>query len=136
MRRFGLPIAMILLAVTALPAENLSGADQILCSSAHAVACTAEEGCESAAPWEWNIPSFIEIDLVAKRLSTTEASEEYRVTPILTAAREEGKIFLQGVEKSRAFSFIIDEATGMATVAVARDGFTVSVFGACTPKAN
>lgn len=32
----------------------------------------------------------------------------------------------------RAFSFVIDEATGHMTVAVSRDGLSVSVFGACT----
>ena len=29
-------------------------------------------------------------------------------------------------------SFVIDEATGRMTVAVSRDGLSVSVFGACT----
>jgi hypothetical protein len=33
----------------------------------------------------------------------------------------------------RAFSFVIVEKTGMASIAVAREGMTVSVFGACTP---
>jgi len=36
------------------------------------------------------------------------------------------------MEGGRAFSFVIDEATGLLTVAVARDGLSVSVFGACT----
>jgi hypothetical protein len=47
--------------------------------------------------------------------------------------REEGKIFLQGIEKGRAFSFVIEEPSGEASIAVARQGLTVSVFGACTP---
>ena len=45
------------------------------------------------------------------------------------AARE---AFLQGVETERAFSFVIDEASGRMTVAVSLDGMSVSVFGACT----
>ncbi len=125
-----------LLAATPAPADDLTGADTLLCSSAQAVACSELEGCEMAPPREWNIPGFIQIDLAKKTLSTTAASEENRVTPIQTLERSGGRIFLQGIERGRAYSFVIDEATGLVTVAVARDGFSVSVFGACTPMAK
>ncbi len=36
-------------------------------------------------------------------------------------------------ERGKTFSFVIGETTGFLTVAVATDGFTISVFGACTP---
>ena len=77
-----------------------------------------------------------EVDLKDKKLSTTKASGENRSTPIRNLVREDGKIFLQGVELGRAFSFVIDEKSGMLSVAVAREGITVSVFGACTPLAQ
>ena len=49
-------------------------------------------------------------------------------------ARRLGRfLFLQGVERGRAFSFAINETTGFVSAAVARDGLTVAVFGACTP---
>ena len=47
-------------------------------------------------------------------------------------SRTGGKIFLQGVENGRAFSFLINEATGSLTVAVSRDGVAVAAFGSCT----
>jgi hypothetical protein len=87
-------------------------------------------------PWNLNIPQFIQVNLKDKTLSTTKASGENRSTPIRNLVREEGKIFLQGVELGRAFSFVIDEKSGMLSVAVAREGITVSVFGACTPLAQ
>ena len=34
----------------------------------------------------------------------------------------------------RAFSFVIEEASGHMTVAIARDGLSVTVFGVCTDK--
>jgi hypothetical protein len=43
---------------------------------------------------------------------------------------------LQGYENGRAFSFMIDEATGDVTAAVARETVAVSVFGACTPRTD
>lgn len=117
-------------------ADDLAGADALLCSSVQATICYVDGDCEIGAPWNWNVPQFIEVDLEAKTLSTTEASGENRVTPIKHLSREDGSIFLQGVERGRAFSFVIDEASGFASVAVARNGITVSVFGACTPNSS
>jgi len=95
--------------------------------------CGDDGDCETAVPWTWNIPQFIEIDLAGKKLATTKASGENRQTPIETMKREEGWIFVQGIEGGRAFSFAIEEATGLMSVAVARRGLTISVFGSCTP---
>ena len=136
MKKYGFWTLVVLLAASVSMADDLTGAEVILCSSAQATICGEEDGCETGPPWAWNIPLFIEIDLKAKTMGTTAASGEDRSTPIRNLQREEGRIFLQGVEKGRAFSFVIDEAHGLMTVAVARDAVTVSVFGACTPKSN
>ena len=133
MRVLAITGVLLLGVAPAALADDLRGADRILCSPAQATACTAEDGCETAPPWTLNIPTFIKIDLAKKLLGTTEASGENRQTPVSTLLREEGRIYLQGIEGGRAFSFLIDEASGLTTVAVARDNLTVSVFGACTP---
>ena len=125
--------AALALLASPLLADNLTGANRILCTAVQATVCEAEGDCEIAPPWSFNIPQFIEIDLTRNTLATTKASGENRTTPIRNALRENGLVFLQGVEGGRAFSFVITEATGMASIAVARDGVTVSVFGACTP---
>jgi len=114
-------------------ADDVTGADRLICASIQATACTVDEDCVMATPSDWNIPSFIEIDLAGKMLSTTAASGEPRATPIKHLEREDGLIMLQGSEAGRAFSFVVTEETGTISVAVARDGVTVSVFGACTP---
>ena len=84
-------------------------------------------------PWNLNIAHFIEVDLVAMTLGTTEASGQSRSTPIKNLERDGGLIVLQGFEDERAFSFVIAEEDGMLSVAVARDGVSVAAFGACTP---
>ena len=76
---------------------------------------------------------FIEIDLQTKRVSTTAASGENRATTASSLEREDGQTVLQGVENGRAFSLVINQETGVLSAAVAREGITVSVFGACTP---
>jgi hypothetical protein len=79
------------------------------------------------------VPQFIEVDFKSKMLSTTKASHEWRETPFKNHQRSEGLIFLQGVERGRAFSIVIEEESGLLSAAIARDQITVSVFGACTP---
>ena len=125
---------VLLLGSAMLPAwaDNLKGADRFLCASVQAMRCT-EVDCDVAPPWTWNIPEFIEVDLRARTLSTTRASGEARTTSIKHQERENGLIVLQGTEAGRAFSFVITEETGALSAAVAREGITVGVFGACTP---
>ncbi len=124
----------LLLAAKSLWADDVRGADHLLCSAAQVTVCYADGECLISPPWELNVPLFIVVDLENKRLRTTEASGENRTTPIKNLERDGGLIFLQGVENGRAFSFVIAEETGMASIAVARDGLAVTVFGACTPR--
>ena len=131
---------LIVIALLLLPspsrADDLSNQDLLLCTAVSVMHCTDDGDCVVDLPWNLNIPQFIQVNLKDKTLSTTKASGENRSTPIRNLVREEGKIFLQGVELGRAFSFVIDEKSGMLSVAVAREGITVSVFGACTPLAQ
>ena len=122
-----------LLAAPAI-ADNLNGADTLLCSAVEATLCDVEGECESGPPWDWDVPQFLEIDLKKRLISTTAASGENRTTPIRNQERADGVIVLQGVQQGRAFSFVINETTGIASVAIATEDVTVSIFAACTPK--
>lgn len=124
---FGLVIA------SAASAEDLTGADKILCAGVQATYCDTSGTCEIGMPWTWNMPHFIEIHLDDGMMQTTGAAPRPRQTPIRTLERADGEIYVQGMENGRAFSFVIDEVTGVASIAIAADGLTVSVFGACTP---
>ena len=123
--------AALLLASTAF-ADSVESVDRMLCSSSRIVVCFEGGECVDSLPWEFNVPQFVVIDTKKKTISTTEASKENRSTPIRAIQREAGTLILQGFEDGRAFGFVIDEVTGLMTVSVARDGLSVSVFGACT----
>jgi hypothetical protein len=131
----GLLLGMML--VIALPsvgrADDVRGHDAILCTAVSAMLCSDDGDCAVEQPWSLNIPQFLELNLKDKVVSTTKASGENRSTPLRTILHEDGLLFIQGVEQGRAFSFVITENTGMLAAAVAREGKTVSVFGACTP---
>ena len=113
-------------------ADQLTGIDRFICAAAQVQMCIENDSCYTASAWELNVPDFVVIDLDKKMVSTTKASGLNRSTTFTSVSKSNGTLFLQGVEAGRAFSFVIDEATGRMTVAVARDGITVNVFGACT----
>ena len=124
---------LVIFAVVPAAADDLTGADRILCAPGEVTICATDGECTSGPPWKFNVPDFIEVDLEARLLKTTEASGENRQTPILQIIREDGLIVLQGFEMGRAFSFNIDESSGTMTAAAARNGRFVGAFGVCTP---
>jgi hypothetical protein len=107
----------------------------MICATNNVVECQDDGDCSTGSPSGMNVPQFIEVDLRGKHLSTTRASGLNRATEILHLQREGGQIFLQGYENGRAFSFVIGEKTGLLSAAIAAEGLTVGVFGACTPVA-
>ena len=130
--RFALLLVVVLTAPLLL-ADDITGARKLLCTSVQATSCNDDGDCSTDLPWNFNVPQFIEIDLDAKRLNTTKASDENRESPIGSVIRADGLLVIQGLEQGRAYSFVINEKTGRLAASVARDGVTVSVFGACTP---
>ena len=131
MKKIHITLALLLISVTGV-ADDISDSGKFLCSTSQLVVCFEEGDCVTMQPWEVGVPQFVVVDTKKKVISTTKASGENRSTPIRTLQREDSTIFLQNVENGRAFSFTIEEQTGLLTVAVSRDGLTVSVFGACT----
>jgi hypothetical protein len=131
MRKLAIVFAGILAGGLA-QAENLEGVDKMICAAAQVQICIENDTCYAATPAELDIPNFVVIDTRKKTISTTKASNQNRSTPFTNVEKSDGLLYLQGIEGGRAFSFVIDEATGHMTVAVSRDGISVSVFGACT----
>jgi hypothetical protein len=121
-----------LLAAGSAAAENLEGVDEMVCAAGLAQICLETGDCYSTTPWELAMPDFVVIDIKKKTISTTKTSRLNRATEFTGVEKSDGVIFLQGIEYGRAFSFVIDEATGRMTVAVSLDGMSVTVFGACT----
>lgn len=117
----------------AAAADDLKGSNQVLCTAVQAMVCTDDGDCVVDNPWAFNIPQFLQVDLTEKKVSTTKASGEDRSSPIKTLERDTDAIYIQGIEDGRAFSLVINESTGRLSAAVARDGKSVGVFGACTP---
>ena len=107
-----------LLALVPALAENISSADRIICSPADVKLCFENGECFDTNPWEIDIPEFLIIDLKKKTISTTKASGQDRSTTFTALERQDGKLFMQGIEFDRAFSFVVEEMTGILTASV------------------
>ncbi len=129
---FWLIAALLLAASPAALAGDLTGTSRFLCSVVNVGRCDVD-GCWEDTPDGALIPQFVIIDLGAKLLSTTAASGQNRSTPIESVRRDGGLIVLQGLENGRAFSFVISEKSGSASVAIAREELVLAVSAACTP---
>lgn len=123
-------LAGMLLAGSAY-SDSLTGVNRFVCAASQVQICLEGDTCYAASPWELGVPEFVVIDLKKKSISTTKSSEGSRSTTFSKPIREEGKIFFQGFEGGRSFSFVIHEAGGYVSAAVARDGMVISIFGAC-----
>jgi hypothetical protein len=114
-------------------ADDLTGVQRFLCSAGTVSACCDDGQCASGTAEELNMPQFVEVDLVAKRVSTTKASGLNRTSPIDGLTREDGQVLFHGIQNGRAYSFVIVENTGALSAAIAAPGCSVTAFGSCTP---
>jgi len=131
MKKLAIAIAGVLFGGL-VQADNLSGVNEMVCAADQVQICIENDTCYAATGAELGMPDFVVIDIKKKTISTTKSSDQNRSTPFSSVVKSDGLIYLQGIEGERVFSFVIDEASGRLTAAVARDGILVSVFGACT----
>lgn len=127
----GLGIALLIAISPVAVADDLTGANRLLCSVVTVSRCYID-GCVDDTPDGALVPQFVIIDLGAKLVSTTPASGQNRTTPLESVRRQGGLIVLQGLENGRAFSFVIAERSGNASVAIAREDIVLAVSAACT----
>jgi hypothetical protein len=128
-----LALVAVLVAVAPVAAERVSGADRLLCAAQQVTVCTPFAECSTGPSVDVDLPDFVVVDIAAKTLSTTAANERPRASPVRYLEREDGHIFLQGLENQRAFSIVVVEETGELSAAVSTTDLNISVYGVCTP---
>ena len=117
---------------TPLAADDVGSQGEVVCALQIAASCDLDGDCLEGVPMEWNIPAFIVIDLEGKMLSTTANDARPRISPIRHVERSEDTIYLQGIENRRAYSIVIEQASGLLSATMSTIGFNVSLFGSCT----
>ena len=125
-------VVVALAACSVAQADDVTESDRMLCSLSQLMLCVEDGLCFPVSVLDVDIPQFLVIDLKKKTITPTEASSDDRVSEVTNIARDNGRTFLQGVENDGAYSILIEDDLGHFTGSIARDGITVSVFGACT----
>ena len=123
-----------MLGTSLVQAGDFDGSKPLICAVLHAVACPQNEAVEVGDAESVNLPQFFHIDFEKKLITGKGTDGEVRQTKIEKMTHEDGKLILQGVQKGKAWSAVIDEATGKTVLVGADNGIGIVVFGACMPK--
>ena len=129
-RRGGLALIAALTAAN-LSADEITGKDRFICTAWRAISCSTADDCESTEAWRLNLPDFVKVDLTSRSIGTFAGANEERNSEIETVARRDGKVFLNGTQEDRGFTWVINDETGEGTLAIATDTTVISLFTVC-----
>ena len=115
-------------------AGDFDGSKPLICSVIQTISCPRNEEIGIGDAENIDLPQFFFIDFEKKLVTGKAPSGEMRETKIDSIRHEDGKLFLQGVQRGKAWSAVINEETGKTTIAIATDDLGVIVVAACTPK--
>jgi hypothetical protein len=126
-------LAMLLAAGAAhADAGMIEGRGRVLCAPTTVIACNADRQCSTSKPEAVNLPSFIRVDFKKKNLSSAALQGNGDRSAIDRIDVRDGKVFVQGSEGQRAWSFVIDQHNGAMTGAAADVGSAFVFYGECT----
>lgn len=110
-------------------AGDFDGSKPLLFSVKNVIECSPNGECQSVTPEEVNLPDFLIIDFKKNIISPLVDGKEDRNTLIKCMESIEGKLILQGVEKSKegirnviGWTASISEETGKTVVTISGDG--------------
>lgn len=106
-----------------------AGSQNLLCAPTDVAECDHAARCERVSASEVDLPPFVRIELGKKRLVSVTAPE--RVTAIENVREHDGLTILQGAENGRAWSLVVDQASGRLTGSVTDGEGAFALFGAC-----
>ena len=115
-------------------AGDFDGSKPLLCAVIETIEYEPGGECQRGTAESIGIPQFVKINFQEKVISSTPESGPIRTTKIKNMERIEGKLILQGVQMGKAWSMVINEATGKAIISISDGMAGFIVIGACTPK--
>ena len=116
--------------------DDITGEQRFICTAWHAISCSTEGNCNQTEAWRLNMPDFLKVDLRARELATPEGSDQPRFTEIGSIERKEGRIFLNGSQQDRGYTWVINESSGEGTLAIVSDTTVVTLFTACAASSR
>lgn len=114
------------------PAQATEPEEPLLCVPLKQIECSTTAGCLEQTVGAMRIPQFIRVDVGAQQISGM-ADGDMLSTAIQNVQHIDGKTILQGAERGRAWSIIINNTTYEMTASVADEQVSFSIFGSCLP---
>ena len=115
-------------------AGDFDGSKPLICAVIQTIACPRNEDIEVGTAEDVDLPQFFFIDFEKRLVTGKMSGGEVRETKIESLKHEDGMLILQGVQRGKAWSAVINEETGKTTITGANDVAGFVVFAACTPK--
>jgi hypothetical protein len=115
-------------------AGDFDGSKPLICSVIRTIDCPRDDEISKGTAEDVNLPQFLFIDFEKKLVTGKTAEGDVRETKIESIKHEDGQLILQGVQRGKAWSAVINEETGKTTIIGASDEAGFVVFAACTPK--
>jgi len=124
----------ICMAPVPLFAGDFDGSKPLLCAVIETIEYEPGGECQRGTAESIGIPQFLIINFQERVISSTPEIGLIRTTKIKNMERIDGKLILQGVQMGKAWSMVINEATGKVIISISDVMAGFIVIGACTPK--
>ena len=131
-KRMILPVLFIFFLPLISTAGDFDGSKPLICAVIEDFDCIPGGECLSGTAESINIPQFLRIDFKEKVITGKRGDGKVLSTTVNNMEPADGKMILQGIQKGKAWSMVITEATGKMTITAADDQAGFVVFGACT----
>jgi hypothetical protein len=128
-------MGLVILCIFVMPlgalAGDFDGSKSLLCAVIETFECGPVGECQRGTAESIDIPQFLKINFEEKTISSTPETGQVRRTKIRNMEQFESKLILQGVQKGKAWSMLINEVTGKVTLSASDEQVGFVVFGAC-----
>jgi hypothetical protein len=125
-----LGIAALLLPAGAW-ADGVDGQTPLVCDLVEASQCDGVASCASVEFAEIDLPAVYHVDFQARRLASEDGQ---RTSPIASQELLEKSLVLQGEQNGRAWTMVIDRASGHLSATIADLDGALVIAGACAAR--
>jgi len=128
-RRIGLAVVLLAVAVTAGAAPPYDGSKPMQCAISTVMVCSDPSVCVRGNASTVNLPPVLNVDVGQKLISGAATG---RTIKIISVEREGGRLLLSGSESGGSWNLAVVEDSGaMSSVVLVRNGGFL-MFGTCT----
>jgi hypothetical protein len=125
-------LGWLALPISAAATGPFDGSKPLVCAVTDADQCEEEGACLDGDADDLHAAELVRVDVKGKTIQILDDGREGEKTAIQHVERQEGRLFLQGVEAGRGWTMLLSEETGDTTLVVADDGVAFVLYGACT----